>query len=130
VHPSISLTNIDCLNISVIRKTKGNQRAVNATQYFFNTNIITAQYTNPVKRQIGSKTNKGINEFFIIIVISAYIIGGILNSNGINAKLGESDYLIAEADESDASTEMPKRNRIISAYISALGTMGMLVLCA
>jgi len=32
-----------------------------------------------------------------------YIIGGILNSTGINAKLGESDYLIAEADESDAS---------------------------
>jgi len=32
-----------------------------------------------------------------------YIIGGILNSNGINAQLGESDYLIAEADESDAS---------------------------
>lgn len=32
-----------------------------------------------------------------------YIIGGILNSNGVNAKLGESDYLIAEADESDAS---------------------------
>lgn len=32
-----------------------------------------------------------------------YIIGGILNSNGINAKLGSSDYLIAEADESDAS---------------------------
>lgn len=32
-----------------------------------------------------------------------YIIGGILNSNGANAKLGESNYLIAEADESDAS---------------------------
>jgi UDP-N-acetylmuramate--alanine ligase len=32
-----------------------------------------------------------------------YIIGGILNSSGINAKLGESDYLVAEADESDAS---------------------------
>ncbi len=32
-----------------------------------------------------------------------YIIGGILNSSGINAKLGESDFLIAEADESDAS---------------------------
>lgn len=32
-----------------------------------------------------------------------YIIGGILNSTGINAKLGESDYLIAEADESDGS---------------------------
>lgn len=32
-----------------------------------------------------------------------YIIGGILNSSGIGAKLGESDYLIAEADESDAS---------------------------
>ncbi|WXT99675.1 MAG: UDP-N-acetylmuramate--L-alanine ligase [Catillopecten margaritatus gill symbiont] len=32
-----------------------------------------------------------------------YIIGGILNSSGINARLGESDYLVAEADESDAS---------------------------
>lgn len=32
-----------------------------------------------------------------------YIIGGILNSSGSNAKLGASDYLIAEADESDAS---------------------------
>lgn len=32
-----------------------------------------------------------------------YIIGGILNSSGSNAKLGESDYLVAEADESDAS---------------------------
>lgn len=32
-----------------------------------------------------------------------YIIGGILNSSGNNAKLGEGDYLIAEADESDAS---------------------------
>jgi UDP-N-acetylmuramate--alanine ligase len=32
-----------------------------------------------------------------------YIIGGLLNSSGINAKLGESDYLIVEADESDAS---------------------------
>jgi len=32
-----------------------------------------------------------------------YIIGGILNSSGSNAKLGEGDYLIAEADESDAS---------------------------
>jgi UDP-N-acetylmuramate--alanine ligase len=32
-----------------------------------------------------------------------YIIGGILNSSGINAKLGQSDYLIAEADESDGS---------------------------
>lgn len=32
-----------------------------------------------------------------------YIIGGILNSSKINAKLGESDYLVAEADESDAS---------------------------
>jgi len=32
-----------------------------------------------------------------------YIIGGILNATGINAKLGKSDYLVAEADESDAS---------------------------
>ncbi len=32
-----------------------------------------------------------------------YIIGGILNSSGNNAKLGDGDYLIAEADESDAS---------------------------
>ncbi len=32
-----------------------------------------------------------------------YIIGGILNSSGNNAQLGESDYLVAEADESDSS---------------------------
>ena len=32
-----------------------------------------------------------------------FVIGGLLNSAGTNAKLGESRYLIAEADESDAS---------------------------
>ncbi|MEQ3512011.1 UDP-N-acetylmuramate--L-alanine ligase [Pseudoalteromonas sp. BZB3] len=32
-----------------------------------------------------------------------FVIGGLLNSAGTNAKLGTSDYLIAEADESDAS---------------------------
>lgn len=32
-----------------------------------------------------------------------FIIGGLLNSAGTNAKLGKSNYLIAEADESDAS---------------------------
>ena len=32
-----------------------------------------------------------------------YIIGGIINATGMNAKLGKSDYLVAEADESDAS---------------------------
>ena len=32
-----------------------------------------------------------------------FVIGGKLNSAGCNAKLGESDYLVAEADESDAS---------------------------
>ncbi len=32
-----------------------------------------------------------------------YVIGGLLNSSGTNAKLGTSRYLIAEADESDAS---------------------------
>lgn len=32
-----------------------------------------------------------------------FVIGGLLNSAGANAKLGESKYLIAEADESDAS---------------------------
>ncbi|NOX42202.1 MAG: UDP-N-acetylmuramate--L-alanine ligase [Gammaproteobacteria bacterium] len=32
-----------------------------------------------------------------------YVIGGRLNSTGGNAKLGESPYLVAEADESDAS---------------------------
>lgn len=32
-----------------------------------------------------------------------YVIGGLLNSAGTNAKLGDSKYLIAEADESDAS---------------------------
>ena len=32
-----------------------------------------------------------------------FIIGGLLNSAGTNARLGKSRYLIAEADESDAS---------------------------
>ena len=32
-----------------------------------------------------------------------YIIGGILNSSGSNAKLGSGEYLVAEADESDLS---------------------------
>lgn len=32
-----------------------------------------------------------------------FIIGGLLNSAGANARLGESRYLVAEADESDAS---------------------------
>ena len=32
-----------------------------------------------------------------------FVIGGLLNSTGTNAKLGESRYLVAEADESDAS---------------------------
>ncbi len=32
-----------------------------------------------------------------------FVIGGLLNSAGANAKLGDSDYLVAEADESDAS---------------------------
>lgn len=33
----------------------------------------------------------------------SYVIGGKLNSSGTNAKLGQSSYLVAEADESDAS---------------------------
>ena len=32
-----------------------------------------------------------------------FVIGGRLNSAGTNAKLGGSRYLVAEADESDAS---------------------------
>ncbi|WP_406547246.1 UDP-N-acetylmuramate--L-alanine ligase [Succinimonas sp.] len=32
-----------------------------------------------------------------------FVIGGLLNSAGVNARLGKSRYLIAEADESDAS---------------------------
>ncbi|CCQ10345.1 UDP-N-acetylmuramate--alanine ligase [Pseudoalteromonas luteoviolacea B = ATCC 29581] len=32
-----------------------------------------------------------------------FVIGGLLNSAGTNAKLGRSHYLVAEADESDAS---------------------------
>ncbi|MFT5503601.1 MAG: UDP-N-acetylmuramate--alanine ligase [Gammaproteobacteria bacterium] len=32
-----------------------------------------------------------------------YVIGGKLNSSGVHARLGLSDYLVAEADESDAS---------------------------
>lgn len=32
-----------------------------------------------------------------------FVIGGRLNSSGVNARLGEGDYLVAEADESDGS---------------------------
>src|SRR5205085_1324460 len=32
-----------------------------------------------------------------------FVIGGLVNSAGSNARLGESRYLVAEADESDAS---------------------------
>ena len=32
-----------------------------------------------------------------------FVIGGKLNSAGVNARLGKSDYIVAEADESDAS---------------------------
>jgi UDP-N-acetylmuramate--alanine ligase len=32
-----------------------------------------------------------------------YVIGGKLNSAGVNAKLGQGDYIVVEADESDAS---------------------------
>ena len=32
-----------------------------------------------------------------------FVIGGLLNSAGTNARLGSGDYLVAEADESDAS---------------------------
>lgn len=32
-----------------------------------------------------------------------YVIGGLLNSTGVNAALGASRYIVAEADESDAS---------------------------
>ena len=32
-----------------------------------------------------------------------YVIGGLLNRTGVNAALGESRYIVAEADESDAS---------------------------
>ncbi|HCK28073.1 MAG TPA: UDP-N-acetylmuramate--L-alanine ligase, partial [Alcanivorax sp.] len=32
-----------------------------------------------------------------------FVIGGRLNSAGTNARLGQSRYLVAEADESDAS---------------------------
>ncbi|GIT23248.1 MAG: hypothetical protein CM1200mP40_29300 [Gammaproteobacteria bacterium] len=32
-----------------------------------------------------------------------FVIGGLLNSAGTNAQLGQSRYLVAEADESDVS---------------------------
>jgi UDP-N-acetylmuramate--alanine ligase len=32
-----------------------------------------------------------------------FVIGGLLNSAGANAKLGTGDFIVAEADESDAS---------------------------
>ena len=38
-----------------------------------------------------------------------YVIGGMLNSSASHAKLGMSDYLVAEADESDASFRICSR---------------------
>lgn len=35
-----------------------------------------------------------------------FVIGGLLNSAGTNAALGESEYLVAEADESDGSFQL------------------------
>ena len=32
-----------------------------------------------------------------------FVVGGLINSAGVNAKLGTGEYLVAEADESDAS---------------------------
>lgn len=32
-----------------------------------------------------------------------YVVGGLVNSSGVNAKMGDSRYFVAEADESDAS---------------------------
>ena len=32
-----------------------------------------------------------------------FVVGGLINSAGVNAKLGQGQYLVAEADESDAS---------------------------
>lgn len=32
-----------------------------------------------------------------------FVVGGLINSAGVNAKLGSGEYLVAEADESDAS---------------------------
>lgn len=32
-----------------------------------------------------------------------FVVGGLINNAGVNAKLGQGDYLVAEADESDAS---------------------------
>jgi len=32
-----------------------------------------------------------------------FVVGGLINAAGVNAKLGQGDYLVAEADESDAS---------------------------
>lgn len=32
-----------------------------------------------------------------------FVVGGLINSAGVNAKLGQGDHLVAEADESDAS---------------------------
>lgn len=38
------------------------------------------------------------------------MIGGKLNSAGVNAKLGQSPYFVVEADESDASILIPQAN--------------------
>ena len=48
-----------------------------------------------------------LNQFAVILAEGGldptFVIGGRLNSAGSNAKLGLGNYLVAEADESDAS---------------------------
>lgn len=82
-----------------------------------------------------------------------YVIGGRLNSSGVNARLGAGEYIVAEADESDASflnltpvvaavtnidqdhmdTYGHDFNRLKQAFVDFLGRLpfyGVAVLCA
>lgn len=55
-----------------------------------------------------------------------FVIGGLLNSHGTNAKLGESRYLVAEVDESDATFLLmqPMISVITNIDADHLGTYG------
>jgi UDP-N-acetylmuramate--alanine ligase len=51
----------------------------------------------------GKTTTTGLTTAVLSSLDSTFIVGGQLNQVGTNARLGKSPYLIAEADESDAS---------------------------
>jgi len=58
-----------------------------------------------------------------------FVVGGLINSAGVNAKLGKGEYLVAEADESDASFLNLKPEMAIVTNIDEDHMVTLAVLC-